>query len=189
MPISPGCIRAGIERKDPRMVLWGLCRRFLCHISLKLSERGSREKWVRWNSQRQKRKEGKKEQSCFFWLLSSQKLRISSYWWIGLSRRKTRCSLMLKLRQPYWSLIVISLLPYILPPMYSRYLWFLSVSGCVLKSIHPYTTKETCLQAPEKSWPVPPLQDCPNCPWRHMHFSIGDGESLAEAPELLVACR
>lgn len=61
---------------------------------------------------------------------------------------------MLKLRQSYWSLVVISLSAYILPPMDPNYLCFLNILGCVLNWMHPYTKRETCLEAPEKSWPI-----------------------------------
>lgn len=151
-----------IDRKDPRMVFWGLCSR--CCVSPHWNEEERKQgevSQVKFKS-KMERKEKKKEQHFFFpWILYTQKLRISSYWWVGLSRRNTWSSLMLKLRQSYWSLTVISLLAYLLLPMDLSNLCFLNIWGCVLNWMHPYTKREICLEAPEKVWPVV----LPRTPW------------------------
>lgn len=81
---------------------------------------------------------------------------------------------MLKLRHSYWSGVLqqfhFYLKLYLLP---IQDVCFLGVSWIVFWNGYVHTERDRCLQAPEGSWPVPPLQDCLNCPRRHMHFSAG----------------
>lgn len=148
----------GVERKERRMFLWGLCSRFgiTSHWN-DLREQGEVSQMKFKAKMERKEKRSNVVSFLSFWILCTQKLRISSCWWVGLGRRNTWRSLMLKLRQSYWSLVVISLLAYILPPMDPNWwlpkgvfwiFWVVFWTECM------HTQRDICLEAPEKSWPV-----------------------------------
>lgn len=86
------------RQKRPQDGLFRTLQQMLRCTSLKWSERGSGEKWVRWNS---KAKWNERKIIVFFLFLDfiHSEIRVSSYWWVGLNRRSTWSSLMLKLRQ------------------------------------------------------------------------------------------